>query len=48
MANITLKGDEFKTIGNLPELGNKAPDFSLTAGDLSLKSLFDYSGKNIM
>ena len=48
MANITLKGDEFKTIGNLPELGNKAPDFSLTAGDLSLKSLSDYSGKNII
>lgn len=48
MANITLKGNEFKTIGNLPELGNKAPDFSLTAGDLSLKSLSDYSGKNII
>ena len=48
MANITLKGNEFKTTGNLPELGNKAPDFSLTAGDLSLKSLSDYSGKNII
>ena len=48
MANITLKGNEFNTIGNLPELGNKAPDFSLTAGDLSLKSLSDYSGKNII
>jgi thiol peroxidase len=48
MPNITLKGNEFKTIGNLPELGNKAPDFSLTAGDLSLKSLSDYSGKNII
>jgi thiol peroxidase len=48
MANITLKGNEFKTIGNLPELGNKAPNFSLTAGDLSLKSLSDYSGKNII
>jgi len=48
MANITLKGNDFKTIGNLPELGSKAPDFSLIAGDLSLKSLSDYSGKNII
>jgi len=48
MANITLKGNDFKTIGNLPELGSKAPDFSLIAGDLSLKSLSDYTGKNII
>lgn len=48
MANITLKGNAFHTIGNLPEVGTKAPEFSLTAVDLSHKSLADYAGKNII
>ena len=48
MADITLKGNAFNTIGNLPNVGTKAPDFSLTAGDLSHKSLNDFAGKNII
>ena len=48
MADITLKGNAFHTIGNLPEVGTKAPEFSLTAVDLSHKSLADYTGKNII
>jgi thiol peroxidase len=48
MADITLKGNAFNTTGNLPEVGNQAPDFSLTAGDLSHKSLTDFAGKNII
>lgn len=48
MADITLKGNAFHTIGNLPEVGTKAPEFSLTAVDLSHKSLADYAGKNII
>lgn len=48
MAEITFKGNSVKTAGNLPEVGTKAPDFSLTAGDLSQKSLADYPGKNII
>lgn len=45
MAEITLGGNPTKTIGNLPDVKTKAPDFSLTANDLSQKTLGDYSGK---
>ncbi len=48
MADITLKGNAFNTVGNLPQVGSKAADFSLTAGDLSQKSLSDFDGKNII
>lgn len=48
MANITLGGTPVTTTGNLPEVGNKAPEFSLTAVDLSTKSLSDYKGKNVI
>lgn len=48
MANITLKGNPFHTQGNLPSAGQKAPDFKLTAGDLSEKSIADFSGKKIV
>lgn len=45
MAKITLKGNPISTIGSLPALGAKAPDFKLTKGDLSDASLSDFSGK---
>lgn len=48
MANITLKGNSIHTQGELPKIGKKAPDFKLTAGDLSQKSISDYKGKNII
>lgn len=48
MAKITFKGNPVNTSGNLPEIGSKAPDFTLTAGDLSEKSLNDYKGKNVV
>lgn len=48
MAQITFKGNPINTSGNLPEVGAKAPDFNLTAGDLSEKSLNDYKGKNVV
>ena len=35
MAQITLGGNPATTIGTLPETGTKAPDFNLTAADLS-------------
>ena len=38
MATITLQGNTINTIGNLPTIGKKAPDFKLTANDLSTKS----------
>ena len=48
MANITLGGNPISTIGSLPKTGEKAPEFNLTAVDLSHKSLVDYAGKNIV
>jgi len=45
MATITLKGNPIHSIGELPAIGSKAPDFSLTKGDLSETSLADYAGK---
>lgn len=48
MATISLKGNQIETIGNLPKIGSKAPNFSLTAGDLSYKTLADYEGKKII
>ncbi len=48
MATITLKGNKINTVGNLPETGSKAPDFLLTATDLSTKSLTNYKGKKLV
>jgi thiol peroxidase len=45
MAKITLKGNPIETVGNLPAVGSKAPDFRLTKGDLSDVSLADFAGK---
>jgi len=35
-------------IGNLPAVGSSAPDFVLTANDMSDKHLKDYAGKHII
>lgn len=48
MAQITFKGNPIHTSGNLPSIGSVAPDFTLTAGDLSEKKLSDYKGKNVV
>ncbi len=48
MASITLKGNTIHTSGNLTNTGDKAPDFKLTANDLSTKTLADFSGKKII
>ena len=48
MAQITLKGNPVNTIGNLPEVGTKAPEFTLVKDDLSVKSLSDYKGKKVV
>ena len=42
MAAITLKGSVIHTVGELPAVGSRAPDFKLTRGDLSDASLADY------
>lgn len=48
MANITLQGNPVQTLGDLPSVGNTAPDFSMVAPDLSRKSLSDYKGSKLV
>jgi thiol peroxidase len=45
MAKITLRGDECNTNGELPAVGNAAPDIHLTNGELNDVTLADYKGK---
>ena len=48
MAKITFKGNPINTVGTLPSLGSKAPDFKLTKTDLSDVSLKDFAGKKVI
>jgi thiol peroxidase len=48
MSQVTFKGSPVNTNGTLPKVGEQAPDFSLTSGDLSQKSLKDFEGKRII
>jgi thiol peroxidase len=48
MATIALQGNPIHTIGLLPELGKKSPDFLLTKTDLSDISLSGFTGKKIV
>ena len=45
MAKVTLRGTPIQTSGELPKVGSTAPDFKLTAGDLSDVTLAAYAGK---
>ena len=48
MATITLGGNPINTIGNLPAIGAKAPDFKLTKTDLSELTLGELAGKRVV
>ena len=48
MAQITLRGNPVNTVGELPQVGSKAPEFTLTRTDMSDLSLKDLKGKNIV
>jgi thiol peroxidase len=48
MAKITLKGNEINTTGNLPETGSAAKDFSLVKTDLSVVTLADFKGQQLI
>lgn len=48
MAQITLGGNPVNTIGELPQKGSIAKDFTLVAADLSEKSLQDFTGKRLV
>ncbi len=48
MAKITLQGNPFSTVGNLPATGTKSPAFSLVKSDLSLLTLEELKGKKVI
>ena len=48
MAKITFKGNPVNTNGELPQIGNSAPDFLLVKTDLSEVKLSDFKGKNVV
>ncbi|MBN2807994.1 MAG: thiol peroxidase [Deltaproteobacteria bacterium] len=48
MAQITLHGTPIQTIGSLPALKSKAPDFQLTKADLSDTGLKDFHGQRLV
>ncbi|WP_310994381.1 thiol peroxidase [Aequorivita marina] len=48
MAIIQLGGNDIETIGTLPKVGDTAPDFNLTAEDLSSKKLADFMGSRVV
>ncbi len=48
MATITLKGEAFNTVGELPKEGDKAPDFQLLNSSLETVKLPDYKGKRLV
>jgi len=45
MADVLFKGTPAHTNGHLPKVGSRAPDFKLTAGDLSEVTLANFKGK---
>ncbi len=45
MSTVTFDGNPLHLEGSLPELGQKAPDFSLTTNSLASRSLNEYAGK---
>lgn len=48
MASLTFKGTSINTSGNLPVVGQAAPDFSLVTKELSEVSLKDFAGKKVI
>lgn len=48
MATVTLKGNPIHTLGNLPEKGTVAPNFSLAKVNLSNITLEDYKGQKLV
>jgi thiol peroxidase len=45
MSTITLRGKEIHTAGELPRVGSKAPDFTLTDKDLRDVGLSEWTGR---
>jgi len=48
MAEITMKGNPVHTLGELPQVGEQAPDFTLVKSDLTRVSLSDFRGSRLL
>ena len=48
MALVKLGGNVINTSGNLPAVGEKAPDFELIKNDLTISKLSDYKGSKLV
>lgn len=48
MAEVTLGGNPVHTVGELPEIGTKAPDFSLTGTDLGEITRDSLAGQKVV
>lgn len=48
MASITLGGNPIHTSGELPKVGAKLADFKLVKSDLSIATLSDFAGTNLV
>lgn len=48
MATVTLNGTPFNTNGELPKVGEMAPEFNLKKVDLSSTHLSDFKGTNLI
>lgn len=48
MAKITFHDNPVETSGELPKVGDVAPDFSLVSSELSEVKLSDFKGKNVV
>ena len=42
---VTMKGNPLTLTGDMPKVGDKAPDFNLTGTDMAGKTLKDFAGK---
>lgn len=48
METIYLNGIEMHTVGNLPKVGDKAPEFTLVGQELNDMKLEDFKGKRVV
>ena len=48
MAQVAFQGSPVLTVGELPDIGSAAPDFTLVKRDLSEVSLADFAGKKLV
>ena len=48
MSQVTFQGNPVKVLGGIPVVGEQAPEFSLTASDLSDLTLSSFKGQNVI